>query len=303
MQKGPPPAPPPKTPNVCKRFQRLRERVTARNLVRTADAVNKGAVMPSEPHGGRFVSSPFYVLRGAQFLWYHSTLWKYAAAPFGISVLALSIGYYVLYRFFVSWVGGLVGEGWYWQALYYVVIVIVACLVLVVFFFLFTLLATVIAAPFNELISEKTEQLVTGNFQDSPFSFLQLLKDSARGIGHFFRILGVYFGILIASLFLLLVPGIGPMLFAAAMVLNTSYMLAYEYLGYPMDRRRFTFKQKRRFLRSRLKWTMGFGLGNAALASVPVLNLVVMPAAVVGGTLLFLDLTAATTKTPKMDGS
>jgi len=175
--------------------------------------------------------------------------------------------------------------------------------VLVVFFFLFTLLATVIAAPFNELISEKTEQLVTGNFQDSPFSFLQLLKDSARGIGHFFRILGVYFGILIASLFLLLVPGIGPMLFAAAMVLNTSYMLAYEYLGYPMDRRRFTFKQKRRFLRSRLKWTMGFGLGNAALASVPVLNLVVMPAAVVGGTLLFLDLTAATTKTPKMDGS
>jgi CysZ protein len=221
--------------------------------------------MLSTMRGRLLISSHFYVLRGAMFLRQHQALWKYAAAPVAISIVVLSIAYYLLYRFFVLWIGRVVGEGWYWQVLYYVVIVIGAALVLVVFFF--------------------------------------LLKDSVRGVGHFFRILGVYLGILVASLFLLLVPGIGPMLFAGAMVLNTSYMLAYEYLGYPMDRRRFTFKQKRLFLKSHVKWTMGFGLGNATLASIPVLNVVVIPAAVVGGTLLFLDLTAPTAGTHEMDRS
>ena len=69
----------------------------------------------------------------------------------------------------------------------------------------------------------------------------------------------------------------------------TSYMFAYEYLGYPMDRRRFSFSQKKRFLRSHLSSVMGFGLGNLVVASIPVINLLFIPAAVVGGTLLFLD--------------
>ncbi len=247
--------------------------------------------------GGLFVRSPFYVLRGALFLRYHRVLWKYAAAPVAISIAVLSIAYYLLYRFFASWMGGLVGEGWYWQVLYYVLIVIVALLVLVAFFFVFTLLATAISAPFNELISEKTEQLVGGDFRETPFSLFQLLKDSGRGLAHCLRMLGIYLGLLLGSLFLLLVPVIGGILFSAAMVLITGYMLAYEYLGCPMDKRRFSFKQKRLFLRSHLKWTMGFGLGNAVLASIPVLNIMFIPAAVVGGTLLFLDLTAMTGET------
>jgi CysZ protein len=160
----------------------------------------------------------------------------------------------------------------------------------VVFFFVFARVASALAAPFNDLISQRTELLVSARFEERPFSVSLLMKDSARAIGHSFRILGWYVVMLVAGLPLLLVPGVGPLLFSVYSALLSSYMLAYEYLGYPMDRRRYSFADKRAFLRSRFLPVIGFGLGSLAAASIPIINMLFIPAAVAGGTLLFLDL-------------
>ena len=124
------------------------------------------------------MSSPLYVLRGALFLWAHRVLWKYAAAPLAISMVVLGISYCLLYHFLHVMIEGVMGAGWYWQVLYYLAVVMIAVIMLVVFFFLFTRVASALAAPFNEVISEKTEQLVTGMIDETPFAFLQLIKDS-----------------------------------------------------------------------------------------------------------------------------
>jgi len=237
----------------------------------------------------RLFPAPLYTLRGAHFIWTHRVLWKYAAAPLLISTMILGIAYVLIYYSFSRLVSPYAGGVWYWQILYYVLLVIVTLLVLVIVFFMFTRVASAIAAPFNDLISEKTEQLTRGAFGETPFSFIGLLKDSARSIAHSFRILGIYVALLVAGLPILLVPGVGGLLYAVLGALLSSYMFAYEYLGYPMDRRRFSFSEKRRFLRSHFRSAMGFGLGNLALASIPAINILFIPAAVVGGTLLFLD--------------
>jgi len=166
----------------------------------------------------------------------------------------------------------------------------VVVLLLVIVFFLFARVASAIAAPFNDLLSEKTEELTRGTFAETSFSFVGLLKDSARSIAHSFKILGIYVAVLVVVLPILLVPVAGGVIYAVLGALLSSYMFAYEYLGYPMDRRRFSFSEKRRFLRSHFRSTMAFGLGNLALASIPVINLLFIPAAAVGGTLLFLDM-------------
>jgi CysZ protein len=248
---------------------------------------------------GRRVPSPLRVLQGALFIWNHRVLWKYAAAPLVISSVILGCSYYLLYRFLVGLARGFVHDQWYFQALYYVVVFIVALFLLVVFFFLFTRVASALAAPFNDLISEKTEQLIMGNFQETPFSVLQLMKDSGRAIIHSLRILAIYVCLLVLCLLLLLIPVAGGFLFTAATVLLSSYMFAYEYLGYPMDRRRFTFQQKKGLLRSRLRPVIGFGLGNAAVASMPVVNILFIPAAVAGGTILFLELDGGFKASPR----
>ena len=248
----------------------------------------------SNESSGKFLSSPFYVLRGAIFLWKHKTLWKYAIAPIliGILVLAVSLGlsYYLIYYYVGGWLHSSFGTAWYWQILFYVVVVLAGLLVLVVSFLLLTIIAAAIAGPFNDMISEKTEELVTGKASNAPFSFNQMIKDISRGIWHSLRILGLYLGVLIPSLLLLLIPGIGFGLFGFVIGLLSSYLLAFEYLGYPMDRRRYTFKEKRAFVHSRMRSALGFGFGNFLWASIPIVNIMMIPAAAVGGTLLFLNL-------------
>ena len=241
----------------------------------------------------RFFPAPLYVLRGALFLWAHRELWKYASAPLAISIVVLGGSYALLYHIFSKLVGHMVNEQWYWQALYYVLLVMVTAIILVFFFFVFTLIASALASPFNEVISQKTEQIVTGTFHETPFSVILLVKDSGRAIAHSFRILGLYLVLLALALLFLLIPGIGSLLFAVAGALLSSYKFAFEYLGYPMDRRRFSWRDKKAFLKSRFNSIMAFGLGNLAIAAIPVVNLFFIPAAVIGGTLLFLDLEAS----------
>ncbi len=102
-------------------------------------------------------------------------------------------------------------------------------------------------APFNDLISQKTEELVTGTFTDTPFSAIQLFKDSLRSVYHSLKILALYLGLLLAALVLLLIPGIGSLLFTAAGTLLSAFMLSWEYLNYPLDRRKLSWKEKSRF--------------------------------------------------------
>lgn len=234
--------------------------------------------------------SPFYVVRGAGFILKNSVLWKYAAAPVAISTLLLGTAYYFLYTYFLDVITGLTGQEWYWQIVYYIVVVALAIVLLIVVFFLFIIVATTLAGPFNDLISEKTEQLVSDEYREEPFSALQLLKDVGRGVYHAVRLLALYLGILVLALPLLLVPGIGHMIFTVITVTLSAYLLAFEYLGYPMDRRRYGFSEKRKFIRSSLTSALGFGLGTVAFAAIPIINILMIPAAAVGGTLLFLDL-------------
>jgi len=246
-----------------------------------------------ERFGSRLIPSPLYVLRGALFIRSHRVLWKYAAAPMLISMAVLGIGYGVAYWLFFRLMSPLSGGEWYWQVLYYVAAVLVTVLLLIIVFFVFTFVATAIASPFNDLISEKTETLVRGTFQDTPFSLMGMLRDSARSIIHSLAIVGIYVGTIIASLPLLLIPGLGHLLFAGVGVLLSSYLFAFEFLGFPMDRRRYSFAEKRRFLHSSLRSTLGFGLGSVVVASIPLVNILLLPAAAVGGTLLFLELNPA----------
>ena len=244
----------------------------------------------TEQWGGGLVPAPLYVVKGALFIRAHRILWKYAAAPLAISSVVLGVAYAVAYWLFLRLVSPLAAEAWYWQVLYYVAAVIVTILLLVLVFFLFSLVAAAIAAPFNELISEKTESLVKGVFQDTPFSVIGLLRDSVRGIGQSLARLGTYLGVLVVSLPLLLIPVVGHMLFAGIGLLLSSYMFAYEFLGCSMDRRRYSLAEKRGFIRSHLRSALGFGLGIALVASIPFVNVLLLPAAAVGGTLLFLEL-------------
>jgi len=235
-------------------------------------------------------SAPWYMLRGASFLRDHRSLWKYAAAPMVMSVLILGGSYILLYHLYTSLAHSFESRAWYGGILYYVLLVALTLTVAIVFFVVFGRIVSALAAPFNEVISRKTDELVTGIRDDTAFSLPELLRDSGRSLWHSLRILFLYVGLLLCSLVLLLIPVLGGILYPCACALISALLLAYEYLGYPMDRRKFSWQQKGEFVRSRFGPILGFGLGVLVSASIPVINLLFIPIAAVGGTLLFLDL-------------
>jgi CysZ protein len=121
-----------------------------------------------------------------------------------------------------------------------------------------------------------------------------MLGDLGRTLLHETSNLAIYLAV-IAPLFLLnlLVPVIGPALFLIGGFYISATFFAYDFMAFCMARRRWQFRHKWSFLKQNKALTFGFGSALATALLVPVLGLVCMPMAAVGGTLLFCDLDRA----------
>lgn len=158
-----------------------------------------------------------------------------------------------------------------------------------IFCYGFTLLANLIASPFNGLLSARVETHVTGR---APESGLSLAGEMLEGVTGELRRLRYYAGrallLALISVVLLFIPvanlAIGPLWFVFG-----ALMLAFEYLDQPMANRGLAFDEKMRRLYARGWRHLGFGSVVTLATAIPLANLVVMPAAVIGATLLYIE--------------
>lgn len=153
------------------------------------------------------------------------------------------------------------------------------------------LLSSLIAAPFNDLLSEAVEVREAGR-ELPPFSIARLLTDLGRTVRLELLKLCVY-AIVMGPLLVLswLVPGVGQALYVAFGILFTSAYFAFDYIDWPASRHNYGIRERARLFASHPLRMFGFGLGVWACLFVPLLNLAFMPLAVAGGTRLFLDIT------------
>ena len=79
------------------------------------------------------------------------------------------------------------------------------------------------------------------------------------------------------------------MLSPIAWGLYGAWILAVEYADYPMANAGLRPRAQRARLRDERRLALGFGTGVLVLTLVPGLNLVAMPSAVIGATLLWCD--------------
>lgn len=162
---------------------------------------------------------------------------------------------------------------------------------LVLFFslaYFFTLVANLLGAPFNGLLSERVEAHLTGQTPDQAPGWLTLVKSIPRTIVSEFSKL-LYLIICIVPLLILqfipLINLVAPLL----LFLFGAWMFALEYMDYPMGNHGALFRDVRKRLRKHRSKAFGFGSAVALLSMVPVVNLVIMPVAVAGATALYVD--------------
>jgi CysZ protein len=154
--------------------------------------------------------------------------------------------------------------------------------------YLFTALALIIASPFNALLAEKAEELITGKPVDSLEGLGAALLAIPRGIVREILKLLYYLPMLVLVLLLTFIPLINTVSPIAWFVLG-AWMMSLQFVDYPMDNHQLSFGQVKQAVRSKRLTSLGFGGVVALFASIPIVNFFVVPSAVVGATLFWCE--------------
>lgn len=226
-----------------------------------------------------------YLARGFSLIT-HPKVRAYVVIPLTLNIFLFGalIGYgYAQFSPLVEWMMSYV-PGWL-GFLEWLLWLFITSMTAIIVFFTFTPIANIIAAPFNAIMSEKIEEMLTGKDVNSGVSLLTIIKDSILSqIGKLFYIALWTLGLLIVSL-IPVINFISPVLW----VVFGSWLLSLEYLDYPMGNHDLTFRQQKQRLATRRGLALGFGGGVMVMTSIPVINFIAMPVAVAGATAMWVD--------------
>ncbi len=188
--------------------------------------------------------------------------------------VALALGYYyisdLITQFIPGWLSWL---EWLIWPLFFISFLLIG-------FFTFTLLANLIAAPFYSQLAAKTVYVISGETKTIPAqAFNAVMMAELKRV---FYLLSRMLPLLI----LFVIPGINiiaPFLWA----LFGAWGMALEYMAYPLENQGLLFAEQKEKAKSRRIGVLCFGGLTVVGLSIPVLNLIVAPAAVIGATIYF----------------
>jgi len=149
------------------------------------------------------------------------------------------------------------------------------------------LVANVLASPFLDVLASRIELIETGVVEeDAPTGLIGTGADALRSMREELR-RALFFLAVVVSLALLgfVIPG-AHLVTGPAIVGFAIFFLPLDYASYTLDRRRYSFRQKRTWLMANKPVVVGFGCAAFMICWVPGLNFLAIPLLVAGGTLL-----------------
>lgn len=236
-----------------------------------------------QPLGG-----PYYLNAGFKMIM-RPGLRIYVLLPLTINIMVfIGLIYFSVQRF-NGWVNQLMPNLPSWLAfLDYLLWPLFVLLVLLIIFFTFTTIANLIASPFNGFLAEKVEVIARGNDHFPPFSWTELLAMVPRTMLRELRKLAYFLPRALGLLLLSFIPGVN-LIAAPLWLLFNIWMMAVQYIDYPADNNKVSWPAMLHWLRTKRWLSLGFGGITYLALMVPFFNLIAMPAAIAGATLLWVD--------------
>lgn len=248
-----------------------------------------------------FISGIGFFFKGFRFLISHPKLWPWAIIPTLINLIILIIMMVVFIHYYGDlhgWLSGYLGHidienptSWYmhildgilWVAdlLFQLLIIILSLIILLIISYA---VALIVAAPFNDTLSEQVEIIVTGS-GEIPFSLKKFIKDMWRII-KMESIKALILLLIPIVLFVLnIIPAIGGFLYVLLTFLFGAWDMGFAFAELPLGRKLVPLKERFAF-GMKNKWSlMGLGFGFI----IPFFYLIFTAPLAVGGTLLYID--------------
>lgn len=224
-----------------------------------------------------------YALRGCRLL-VQPGLRRFVIGPLVINVIVFACA--------IAGFGQLLGQlierfglGWPEWALW-IAWLVFGTLAAVALFFTFSLVANVLASPFNGLLAEAVERHLAQPQAVLRFSWATLFAASGRALFAAVAKLFYFAWRALPLLIFSLIPGLN-VLAAPLWIAFGGWMLAIEYLDCPLGNHGQPFPAAVEILRGERGMALGFGLTLTVLTMIPVVNFLVMPAGVAGATAMY----------------
>ncbi|MCW8139779.1 MAG: EI24 domain-containing protein [Planctomycetota bacterium] len=264
-------------------------------------------LVPSAAWTRELLRGAAYLPRGFFRLLRSPSLWKWAVVPLILNIIALSAAFTLAY-FINRWLGINTGPGslgsWkdaggLWWALSYVVQALGWVASWLVWFalplistwlivaFPFGIIYKLVFMPFMELLTESTERVVLGFDENADFDFKRMYVNLILAV-----IGAIALTLLQGALYLLLLP-INVLPFLGSLlwvILPPAIFAGMDYTDINLVRRRYSLREKVRLWRTHEWRFLGYGISFFFLITMPVINIVAIPCAAVGGALLYLEL-------------
>ena len=231
-----------------------------------------------------------YPFRSLKFFFSHSVLIKYSIAPMLINLLIYGSIFILSYSWLMGslekWLGIENTEAGFWLKFLHTALLIIGfLLVLFICYLLFTILGNIVTAPFNEEISQRVEEIITGKKEHK----MGFWEDAYTSIKGEIQKLAFYLIILLFIFSLNLIPVAGSVVSSILGVIFSSYYNALDFLDYPMTRKKMSFREKLKVTSKGRLVTYGFGFIAFLLLFLPIVNVFMKPILVVAGTSLFYE--------------
>ncbi|MDG6894756.1 sulfate transporter CysZ [Volucribacter amazonae] len=229
-----------------------------------------------------------YFIQGWQLIG-QKGLRRFVILPIFINILLLSAIFWIALSqlsLFTAWFVDVMPDWLDWLSS--VILVLAIIMILLVFYFIFTTLAGFISAPFNGLLSEKVEKMLTGE-DFSTGNMWDFVKDIPRMLKREWQKLCYSLPRLLFLFLLGFVPALGQTIAPVLMFIFTAWMLAIQYCDYPFDNHKIPFRIMRDQLAQKPVLNTTFGSLVALCAFVPLVNFLIIPVAVCGATAMWVE--------------
>lgn len=237
-----------------------------------------------------------YFVKGLKLLW-QPGIRAFVVIPLLINILLFAVLTTVLVNQFDALFTWLAAQlpGWL-QWLLWLLWVIVAAVWLLIYGYTFAIISNLIAAPFYGLLAEKVELHLRCQVQSEAMTLSSLMALTARTLVREVQKL-LYFLprlllVVLVSLILYFIPGIG-LLVPGLYFLWGAWSLALQNTDFAADNNKLSFADLRRRCARRRGLSLSFGAVAVLASSIPLFNLLAVPAAVAGATALWVERLAA----------
>lgn len=215
---------------------------------------------------------------------------RYALLPLLLSVVAFVVLLVVAIHYF----GGLVGlidrhlPGWLaWTA--WLLWIGLAAVFVFGLYWGFTFVVGLVGLPFFMALANAVERHQTGRLPETRHGMLYLIAaGTLRQLPRLWYLALLALAALAATVVLGLIP-LANALITPLWFLFGAWTMAVMMSDFPLGARNFTWRHQHELIRRHRGRIIGFGVACSGMALVPVLNLLLLPAATAGVTLLWVE--------------